>query len=156
MFYIEKYNTKYPYGYNLTDGGFNNSGVLWPSDRGRKISQSQKGKHKSEQHRKNLSKSRLGKYIGPDNPFYGRHHTEECKRILSISNSKRSVEMLDSENCVINTFYNMNEAGRYVVNCGLSKADPLTCANRIREVCVQNCDNFKHKAYGYFWRFVKV
>lgn len=156
MFYIQKFNSKYPNGYNMTDGGFNNSGVIWSSERGRKISLSQKGKPKSSEHRKHLSESRLGKFKGEENAFYGKHHTPESKKLVSVANSKRPIQMINNSGEVIKEFYNLNEGGRYVVSLGLSKAAALTCSGRIREVCVRNENGLKCKAYGYYWRFVKV
>lgn len=156
MFYIQKFNSKYPNGYNMTDGGFNNSGVIWSSERGRKISLSQKGKLKSSEHRKHLSESRLGKFKGKENAFYGKHHTSESRKLVSIANSKCPIQMINTFGNVIKEFYNINEGGRYVISLGLSKAKALTCSSRIREVCVQNEDGLRCKAYGYYWRFVKV
>lgn len=55
-FYIKQLNTKYPSGYNLTDGGEGSIGCVFSDERKKKLSEKMKGE---------------------GNPFYGRHHTEE-------------------------------------------------------------------------------
>ena len=62
QYYIEFYNTLYPNGYNLSEGG--NGGVPCEETR-RKMSAAQKGEK---------------------NHFYGKHHTEETKNTISIKN----------------------------------------------------------------------
>ena len=47
------------------------------------ISKGNLGLTKSDEHRKKLSSSRKGRFIGADNPMYGRNHTEESKRKIS-------------------------------------------------------------------------
>jgi len=65
MYYIKELNTKVPYGYNMTDGG---EGV--------------KGCNVSEETKKKLSENNKGE----NNPFYGRHHSEETKEFLKMIN----------------------------------------------------------------------
>ncbi len=38
-------------------------------------------------HRKNISNAKKRMYKGKNNPFYGKHHTQRVKEILSIKNS---------------------------------------------------------------------
>lgn len=64
-FYIKYYNTIKPNGYNICLGGTINSGYTL-----------------SDETRKKISDSRIGKYFGKENPFYGRHHTEATKEKL--------------------------------------------------------------------------
>jgi len=63
QYYIEEFNTKIPFGYNLTDGGEGKQGY--------KLSQEQKDK---------ISNSLIGKYVGENAGFYGYKHTEETKK----------------------------------------------------------------------------
>lgn len=69
-FYIKRYSSKAPNGYNLTDGGFGSAGrEPW-----------NKGKQWSEEVKKKLSDSHKGK-----TPWIkGRHHTEESKQKMSV------------------------------------------------------------------------
>ena len=58
-YYIKLFNTLYPNGDNLTEGG--NGGVP------------------CEETRRKISNANKGKLIGKKNPFYGKHHSEENK-----------------------------------------------------------------------------
>lgn len=75
-------------GRKLTDehkkkiSDFNKNKIL-SDEHKEKISISNTGKVFSEEHKSNLSKSKQGKNIGKDNPFFGKHHTEEVKGNLS-------------------------------------------------------------------------
>lgn len=44
-----------------------------------------KGKKFTEEHKRNLSLARLGKYKGKDNPFYGKKHTEQANEANRIA-----------------------------------------------------------------------
>lgn len=48
----------------------------------RKISQANKGKVISKETREKISKARKGRMTGSDNPFFGKHHSEETKQKL--------------------------------------------------------------------------
>ena len=48
-----------------------------------RISETHKGKTVTEETRKKQSQARKGKYCGEDNPFYGKHHTDETKTRIS-------------------------------------------------------------------------
>lgn len=94
-FYVEKYNTKIPNGYNLTDGGDGTKGIK-PSDDFKKrqsiihkeqwqdeefkermlqYRQNPNGVYKSQEFRDKISKIVSGK----NNPNYGNHWTQEQK-----------------------------------------------------------------------------
>lgn len=57
----------------------------------------------SDESKKKMSDARKGKYLGVDNPTYGRKHTDETKRKLSIARRKRitkdSTRQKISESC---------------------------------------------------------
>lgn len=46
-----------------------------------------KGRSLSRKHKKNLSKSRKGKYVGENNSFFGKHHSEKSKK--KMGNTKK-------------------------------------------------------------------
>ena len=97
QYYIKFYNTLYPNGYNLTEGG--NGGVHCEETR-RKISESQKGRQFSEEHRKKISESKKNiseetrrklsenhhDCSGEKNPMFGKEHSEETRRKISNAN----------------------------------------------------------------------
>ncbi len=70
--YIENLNTKSPNGYNLTDGG--DGGTL--------------GYEHTGEDRKRMSNLKDGMYYGRDNPFYGKTHSEEARKVISATNSR--------------------------------------------------------------------
>ena len=84
QYYIKFYDTLYPNGYNLQEGG--RGGV--PSDETRKkISEASKGKQLSDETKKKISESTSGE----KNPFYGRQHSEETRRKLSEANKGKQL-----------------------------------------------------------------
>lgn len=67
-YYISSLNTMLPNGYNLCEGGGNTTGYH----------------HKEESKRKmSIAKSKM--YIGENNPFYGKKHSEETRKKISES-----------------------------------------------------------------------
>ena len=48
------------------------------------------GKHHTNETKIKISQSKIGLYNGKNNPFYGKTHTEEVKKIIAISNRNRS------------------------------------------------------------------
>lgn len=63
---IVHYNTISPYGYNIETGG--------------------KDRHMADSTKEKLSDRMKGRYIGENNPFYGKFHNEETKKIISDAN----------------------------------------------------------------------
>ena len=88
QYYIKVFDTLYPNGYNLTEGG---EGCVASEETRKKMSLAQKGKHISEEQKKKLSIALKGrimsdehkKKIGEANK--GRHHSEESKKKISES-----------------------------------------------------------------------
>ena len=86
QYYIKVFDTLYPNGYNLTEGG---EGCVASEETRKKMSLAQKGKHISEEQKKKLSIALKGrimsdehkKKIGEANK--GRHHSEESKKKMS-------------------------------------------------------------------------
>lgn len=101
---------------NLTDGGegsFGRSGVLHPfygkkrpdhslllkgrkrDDISKRMSGSNHffyGKKFTKDHKDKISRSKIGKYNGSDNPFYGKEHNDNTKLLISNANSKLIVD----------------------------------------------------------------
>lgn len=167
-YYIKAYDSYYPSkkGYNMTEGGNGTVGYVFTDEAKAKMSKAHKG-HKFSKERNEhlrevmtgreykqewkdaLSQSRLGRFTGQDNPFYGKHHSEATKQIVREKNSGDKVLQLDLEGNIINEFFNLMDAGRWASE-HVSKARYTTCATRIREVCVSH--NRKCTAYGYRWQ----
>lgn len=61
--------------HNMPKGIFKN-----PKERARKISEAKKGFKHSEKVKRKMSKDRKGKYLGENNPFYGKYHNEKAKQ----------------------------------------------------------------------------
>lgn len=74
-FYIKEFRSKVPYGYNLTDGG---DGVLG-------LDSWNKGGTISEAIRKKISESLKGRFPSEKNPFYGKSHSDEARKKISVS-----------------------------------------------------------------------
>ena len=99
QYYIKFYDTLYPNGYNLEEGG--RGGV--PSEEARrKMSKAKKGKRHSDEHRKKLSKAAKGKHIseetkkkisestsGEKNHMFGKHHSNETKKKIGEASKGR-------------------------------------------------------------------
>ena len=66
-------------GYNMTDGGEGTSGHFVSENNKKIASMTHKGKIISKEHREAISK----KVSGNNNPFYGKKHTEETKKLIS-------------------------------------------------------------------------
>lgn len=60
IYYIEKFNSFYPNGYNLTKGG---AGTF--------------NYHHTKSDKEKMSKLKKGLFDGEKNPFYGKHHSQE-------------------------------------------------------------------------------
>ena len=103
VYYINQYNCmNSTFGYNLESGGNLNK---HPSDETRKkMSESHIGKQagennpswgkpKSAETKKRISESKIGKYAGEKHPLYGTHRSDDTKRKISESRiGKRSGE----------------------------------------------------------------
>ena len=85
MYFIEKFNTKRPFGYNLNDGGKGQSGFHHSEESKTKISNSKKGVNKgiprTEETKKKISEAKRG--IRTSLGMTNHHHSIETKKKLS-------------------------------------------------------------------------
>lgn len=163
-YYIKELNTRVPYGYNMTDGGDGNSFICKDekemNEIRHKISIANKGRKRSEELKKQWSKAHKGKYPseetrkklskvrkGEKNPNYGKHWSEEAKKIFSEKNSNhpsysKSVLQIDiNTNEVIAEFPSTREIERQF---GFLHSNISKCCN----------GKPKYKtAYGYIWKY---
>lgn len=76
---IAKYKSNQKqYGYNIENGG--NCCGTHSEETKRKIGLANKGKIVTQETSKKLSESHKGKYIGEQNGFFGKHHSEKVKK----------------------------------------------------------------------------
>lgn len=71
-------STDRDHGYNIENGG--NTNGTHSEETKQKIADGNKGKKVSEESLKRMRAAHKGKQIGDENPFWGRHHTDEVKR----------------------------------------------------------------------------
>ena len=171
IYWIDQLKTYYQFGgYNMTHGGNGTKGYLFTAQDRQKISKVHKGRKFSEERNEHLrqamlgreykqewkdalSAARKGRFTKEDNPFYGKHHSEETKQKLKMNRYIGDVVQLDKEGNELNRFTGFLEAGKYVHDQGIASALPTTCGTRIREVARSN--NPKCTAYGYHWKLIE-
>jgi group I intron endonuclease len=145
--YIKQYNTKFPHGYNLTDGGegmkgyqYNNiqkqniskakTGQKYPEEHGEKIRQSKLGKKRNQETIDKISITKASKHnIQPDLNLKGQYK----------SNSQKIILQYNLQNILLNEFQSAQEAGRCLKKSGNQIAD---CASGRQK-----------SAYGYKWQY---
>jgi group I intron endonuclease len=149
QYYISFYNTKFPHGYNLTQGGEGMKGYKYASHQCDNISQAKQGQKYPKEHGEKIRQYRLGK-----------KHTQETKdKIIKTkaskhnikpdltlknthkSNSQKAILQYDLKNNLINEYQSAQEAGRCFSKSGNSIAD---CASGRQKT-----------AYGFKWKYKK-
>ena len=169
--WISKLHTYYVNGgYNMTFGGNGTVGYLFTDEVRAKMSEQRKGIKFSEERNEYLRKvmtgreykqewkdalsaARIGRFTKEDNPFYGKHHTEETKQKLRMNRYVGDVIQLDDKGNELNRFSGFLEAGNFIHDSGVSSAKGSTCGTRIREVARSN--NPKCTAYGFHWKLIE-
>jgi len=89
-YYIKEYNTKVPYGYNLTDGGEGNLGWIPSNDTRKKNSEAHMGEKnyffgkRRDDHSEKMKGKNNPMYgirrFGKENPMYGKKRLDNMKR----------------------------------------------------------------------------
>lgn len=75
-------STDREFGYNVENGG--NCAGTHSEETRKKISDCNKGKTYSAESIEKMRQAHKGKQVGKDNPFFGRHHSEETKLAQSV------------------------------------------------------------------------
>jgi group I intron endonuclease len=172
-YYIEKLNAMNPdVGYNMTIGGTGTIGYKFTEEDKKKISLAgmgrkptermierirylHLGKKLSEETKKKISESRVGKYTGEDNPFYGKHHTEETKqkavktkKELGILSPVRGINLKTND---VVEFESLADASRFVLTYHKGKLS--TIASHIGNSIKGRYGS--KSAYGYKWSYIE-
>jgi group I intron endonuclease len=145
--YIKQYNTKFPHGYNLTEGGEGMKGYKYndnqkqnisdnkmdqkyPKEHGEKIRQAKLGKKQTQETINKIIQTKASKHnIQPNLDLKGQYKSNSQKKILQY----------DLQNNFLNEFQSAQEAGRCIGKSGNQIAD---CASGRQKT-----------AYGFIWKY---
>lgn len=158
---IEKYNSNNPkFGYNISSGGHGGrEGVPQNDDAKRKISEANKGRLSGEKN--HLYGVRR---FQEENPFYGKHHSEETKEKLSKlrSGEKKPDDFKTKISKAVSGKNNprAKKVSQYDLDMNLIKTwDYLKLAANtlnITEKDIRNCCKGTRESYkGYIWKYEK-
>lgn len=112
---VAKYETTNPQkGYNLHSGGLHHE--------------------VTEETREKLSKSKKGMLLGEENPFFGKHHTEEVLAVI-----RKRVEQYDCDGNLVAVYKSMKEA------CEKTGVD--------KSLLTKVCKGKRKTAGGYQWKY---
>jgi hypothetical protein len=145
--YIKQYNTKFPHGYNLTDGGEGMKGYQYNDDQKQNISNAKIGQKYPKEHGEKIRISKLGKKRDP-NTINKIIQTKASKHNIQYnlnlkgqykSNSQKYILQFDLKNNLLNEYQSAQEAGRCLNKSGNSIAD---CAAGRQKT-----------AYGFIWKY---
>jgi group I intron endonuclease len=147
--YIKQYNTKFPHGYNLTDGGDGNKGLKFTKEQKQKISQNKMGHecYSNPERGEKIRQAKLGKKQTQEtiNKII---QTKASKHNIQFnldlkgqykSNSQKTILQYDLQNNLLNEFQSAQEAGRCIGKSGNQIAD---CAAGRQKT-----------AYGFAWKY---
>jgi len=145
--YIKQYNTKFPHGYNLTNGGDGNKGYQYNNNQKQNISNAKMGQKYPKEHGEKIRQSKLGK----------KRNQETINKIIQTkalkqniqpylilkgqykSNSQKLIIQYDIHDNQLNEYQSAQDAGRCLGKSGNSIAD---------------CAAGKQKtAYGFKWKY---
>jgi group I intron endonuclease len=147
--YIKQHNTKFPHGYNLTDGGDGNKGLKFTKEQKQKISQNKMG-HKcysNPERGEKIRQAKLGKKQTQetiDKIIQTKASKHNIQPNLDLkgqykSNSQKTILQYDLKNHLLNEFQSAQEAGRCIGKSGNQIAD---CASGRQKT-----------AYGFTWKY---
>jgi group I intron endonuclease len=145
--YIKQYNTKYPHGYNLTEGGEGMKGYHYNDIQKQNISKAKTGQKYPKEHGKKISQARLGQKHSEET-INKISKTKALKHNIIVnaslkdkikSNSQKCILQYDLDNNYIQEYKSAQEAGRCINKSGNQIAD---CASGRQKT-----------AYGYKWKY---
>jgi group I intron endonuclease len=145
--YIKQYNTKFPHGYNLTEGGDGMKGYKYNNNQKQNISNAKNGQKYPKEHGEKIRQAKLGKKRDPEtiNKII---QTKASKHNIKIdltlknqsrSNSQKTILQYDLQSNLLNEYQSAQEAGRCLGKSGNSIAD---CAFGRQST-----------AYGFVWKY---
>jgi group I intron endonuclease len=145
--YIKQYNTKFPHGYNLTEGGDGMKGYKYNDNQKQNISNAKNGQKYPKEHGEKIRQSKLG--IKRDQKTIDKIiQTKASKHNIQLnldlkgqhrSNSQKTILQYDLQNNLLNEFQSAQEAGRCIGKSGNQIAD---CASGRQKT-----------AYGFIWKY---
>jgi group I intron endonuclease len=145
--YIKQHNTKFPHGYNLTEGGEGMKGYKYNSSQKQNISIAKTGQKYPKEHGEKIRQSKLG--VKRDQKTIDKIiQTKASKHNIQLnldlkgqhrSNSQKTILQCDLQNNILNEFQSAQEAGRCIGKSGNQIAD---CASGRQKT-----------AYGFIWKY---
>lgn len=150
--YIKVFDTLYPNGYNLTEGG---DGVVACEETRKKISEANKKrigeKHKkfSDEVKKKLSEIHKGLQSGNKHPMYGKHLSEES--IRKRTEKRTGMFNIKSSKPVLQ--YTLD--GEYI--CEYPSVMEIKRVLKYGQGNISSCCRGERKsAYGFIWKYKEV
>lgn len=152
MYFIEKFNTKRPFGYNLNDGGKGQSGFHHSEESKTKMSNSKKGVNKgiprTEETKKKISEAKSG--IRTSLGMTNHHHSDESK--LKMSKARKG----KPSNAAKKVYQYLNGVlvGVYSSVKEAINANNYHYSGALSSACKGNYNNEgNHKYNGYEWYY---
>lgn len=146
--YIKQYNTKFPHGYNLTDGGDGMKGYQYNDNQKQNISEAKTGQKYPKEHGDKIRQAKLGKKRDQETinkiiqTKASKHNIQSNLDLKGQykSNSQKSILQYDLQGNLLNEYQSAQEAGRCLNKSGNQIAD---CASGRQKT-----------AYGYIWKYL--
>ena len=127
-------------------------GRTFSNERNEKIRVAMLNRTYKSEWRENLSKSRIGRFTGEENPFFGRHHSEESKIAQAVSKGAKHIIRMSKNGEPLQEYQSIGDAARWVIREGITTAKQHTCMVLIAKVC---SGAKGHKScYGYKWKYM--
>jgi group I intron endonuclease len=146
--YIKQYNTKFPHGYNLTDGGDGMKGYQYNDNQKQNISKAKIGQKYPKEHGEKIRQAKLGKKRDQETinkiiqTKASKHNIQSNLDLKGQykSNSQKPIFQYDLQGNLLNEYQSAQEAGRCLNKSGNQIAD---CASGRQKT-----------AYGYIWKYL--